>query len=80
MPRLFDVPDNTRVRFTNRLIRWVDRGKDMEFKERVTWEGLTTSYYDRMRGQKRRLIIRHTIPKWAEEGTYQSDCECEIVT
>ena len=79
MPRLFDVDDNVRIRITSKVVRWVDRGQDMHDAENVTWEGLTTGCYDTMRGERRRLIICHTIPKWAGEGTYQSNCDCIVL-
>ena len=80
MQRLFDVPDDTRVQITSKYVRWREHGEDMKVGENVTWEGLTTRYYDEFRGERRRLIICHTIPMWSGTGIFQTDCECEIIS
>lgn len=76
---LFDVPDDTRVRVTSKLIRWVEHGKELIVAENVTWEGTTTDCFEEFRGEKRRLIIDHTIIPWAGHGTWQLDTECEVM-
>jgi hypothetical protein len=77
--RLFEVEGDKRVRVTSKLIRWVERGEDMLIAQNLTWEGTTTNCYEIFRGEKRRLIVCHSIPLWSGTGTWQTDCECEVV-
>ena len=79
MPRLFKIPNNVRVRITSKLVRWLECGELVTIDENVTWEGLTTSDYETFLGERRRLIICHTIPRWSGTGTYQTDCDCVIL-
>jgi hypothetical protein len=77
--QLFDVADGQRVRLTAKTVRWVERGAEMEVGQNVTFEGTTTDAYFTFRGVKRRLIVDHTIPEWGRHGTWQRDCECELI-
>lgn len=77
--RLFDVPGGIRVRITSALIRWVDVGDELKVAENLTWEGTTTDEYFTFREIKRRLIVNHSIPMFKGHGTWQRDCECELV-
>lgn len=80
MARLFEVPDGTRVRIVSKFIRWREHGEEMKVEESLVWEGTTTRLYDVVGGKRRRLIVSHTIPLWSGTGTFQTDCECEIVS
>lgn len=77
--RLFQVPDKTRVRFTSKLIRWVEHRYQRTVAEDVTWEGTTTDRYFYYKGERRRLIVNHTVDFWDEYGIWQRDTECEII-
>jgi hypothetical protein len=79
MSKLFEVPSGTRVRMTSKLIRWREQGADLKVGEGVTWEGTTTGCYEEFQGERRRLVIAHTIPLWRGTGIWQTDCECEVV-
>ena len=76
--RLFQVSDGQRVRLTSKLIRWVEHHSIRKVGVGVTWEGTTTDKYFFYKGEKRRLLVDHTV-NWPEYGIWQKDTECEII-
>lgn len=77
--RLFEVPSQTRVKITSKLIRWVEHGSEQVVGEMIVWEGITTGSYFHFKSQRRRLLVNHTIDI-DEFGIWQADCECEVIS